>query len=185
MADAEICVASKRLDIAVPSDSPAFLKALPTRSGARPETNPCLPHYQKTDNPSKAVWEALIKRVFSEQNTNFPGSTGPHRSLVSLPDSQALFLDGDPSVPCARAFIGKEWAHIHGASDGSAHVGLSEADAATAIKAGWAERHLLAGKNGLVAGLVMIYAPRNDEEINVVLEILQAAYKFARGDLKP
>lgn len=125
-----------------------------------------------------------MQRVFGEKTTHFPGSTGPHRSHVSLPESQALFLDGDPAIPCTRAFIAKEWAHIHGETDGSSHLVLSDADAATAIKAGWAERHLLAGQK-VPTGLVMVYAPRNNEEIDIVIEILKASYKYARGDLAP
>lgn len=149
----------------------------------------CLPHQQRSDNPSKDVWEKMCKRIIAGCAELFPGTTGPHRSLVSLPDSLALFLDGDASIPCARPFIGKEFAHVHGVSDGSLHVGLSEADAQTVIKAGWGERHLLAGKQAgkmnVPAGLVMVYGPRNEQEIETVVDILRASYKWARGDIPP
>lgn len=131
----------------------------------------------------------MVDRVFQGTDALFPGSTGPHRSLVSLPDSLALYLDGDASIPCARPFIGKEWAHVHGVTDGSLHLGLSEADASAVIAAGWGERHLLAGKTfgsmNVPAGLVMVYGPRNEEEIEIVIEILKASYNWARGDVSP
>ena len=131
----------------------------------------------------------MVKRVFDNKATLFPGSTGPKRSLVSLPDSLALFLDEDTSTPCKNPMVGKEWGHLHGISDGSMHIGMSEADASTVIKSGWGERHLLAGKTmgdmKIPEGLIMVYGPRNDEEIEVVVEILKASYKWSRGDIEP
>lgn len=40
--------------------------------------------------------------------------------------------------------MGTEFAHLHGARDGSLHVTLPAADAADAIEKGWAELHPLA-----------------------------------------
>lgn len=187
MDEAESCNATKSLSINVPAGCPIFLVDLPARAGPRPKTNPCLPHQQTSENPSKELWDKLVARVFSADL--FPGSTGPHRSLVSLPDSLAMFLDGNPAIPCTHAVIGKEWAHVHGAKDGSLHVGLSEADAATVINANWGERHLLAGKNTgrmqVPEGLVMVYAPRDESDIEIIVRILKASYNYTRGDVEP
>ena len=159
---------------------------LQERSGSRPLTNPCLPHAQKSDNPTKEVWNELCLLVF--QSNIFEGANGPNRSMVSLPDSLALFMNDD--CPCKNAFIGREWAHVHGESDGSLHLNLAEADAATIIRKGWGERHLMAGKKmseklTLPNGLVMIYAPRDSVEIKEVIKIMTASYHFARGDYIP
>jgi phospholipase/carboxylesterase len=77
--------------------------------------------------------------------------------------------------------IGREFAHVHGESDGSLHIRLTEADARTLIETGWGELHLMAGIRGFPLGLVMVYAPRTIIEIQVILKILTASYDFAIG----
>lgn len=68
-----------------------------------------------------------------------------------------------------------EVAHIH-AVDGSMHMILSPSDAAKAIGAGWGELHGLAGLMGkLPASYTFVYAPRNDLEIDVVKQLLEAS----------
>ena len=152
------CSLGKRLDVIVPRGSPAFIsESFPARTGSRPDTHPCLPHYQMTENPPKPIWDELVRRMFSAGT--FPGTDGPLRSLVSLPDSQALFIS--PGHPAKNCFVGREFAHVHGVNDASLHVVLSEADAATLISLGWCELHLLAGKDigagkTLAPGLVMV-----------------------------
>ena len=66
------------------------------------------------------------------------------------------------------------------------HAGLSPRDAAAVIDAGWAERHLYAGRRfagggRLPAGMVLVYAPRDPAEVAVSLEILRAALAFAES----
>lgn len=185
-------IEGKRLSIEVPSGSPIFLQDIPQReqsSGAeRPFTNPCLPHSQLTENPSKEVWDELIRRVFEGGKcTSFPGVEGPNKSFVSLPCTQALHFK--ESKPNQRNFVKTEFAHVHGQDDGSLHLILSEADTKTVIDRGWGERHLLAGKpislGKLPEGLLMVYAPRSMAEIEVIMTILQSSYQFARGDFIP
>lgn len=62
-----------------------------------------------------------------------------------------------------------EFAHIHH-SDNSQHVVLAPLDAAEAIEKGWAVRFPLAGGGGVAGqeGRVMVYAPRDEAEIDVV-----------------
>ena len=104
----DAAVAAEPLSL-LPKDFP------PLRDGARPRTNTCLPHEQLTDNPPKALWDSLIDRVF----TRFAEHSDKGRSHVSLPVSQALHMRG--SVPATRFLVGREWAHVHGAHDGSMH----------------------------------------------------------------
>ncbi len=61
------------------------------------------------------------------------------------------------------------------------HVALSLKDAKTTIEAGWGEPHLLAGKSFVPFGLVLVYAPRDEGEIEVALRILMASFEFARS----
>jgi hypothetical protein len=56
--------------------------------------------------------------------------------------------------------------------------------AAEAIERGWAEIHPIA-RMGLIPGnVVMLYAPRDDGEVGVVLGLVRAALAFARGELR-
>ena len=72
-----------------------------------------------------------------------------------------------------------EIAHIH-PSDNSMHMVLSPSDAIAAIEMGWAQRHGLAGVAvGLPATYVMVYSPRNQEDLAVVERLLEAAITYA------
>ncbi len=100
---------------------------------------------------------------------------------------QALFMKrGSPLVP-ENSLIQNEFAHVHGEKDGSLHLRLSDADAKTLLESGWGELHLLAGmfisslNMNLPLGVVMVYAPRNMEEVAIVLSVVKASYDFARG----
>ena len=94
---------------------------------------------------------------------------------------------GERLAPNA-SMVAPEFAHIHGPLGGlgSWHLVLSEADASSVLAAGWGEAHLLAGQSmrglTLPRGLVMVYAPRNEAEADVVLRIVSASYSHARGD---
>lgn len=87
--DKGIQIDSKRFDELVKKEPVSFLGWLPQRDGKRPETLQCLPHSQLSQNPAKPVWEALHKRLFSTWDGIDPT---PQRSLVSLPQSQAMFM---------------------------------------------------------------------------------------------
>lgn len=74
-----------------------------------------------------------------------------------------------------------EIAHMH-AVDGSVHVTLTPRDAALVIERGWAERMGLAGQAfKLPSTLVFVYAPRDDEELDMVRKIVGAGVKLALG----
>ena len=47
------------------------------------------------------------------------------------------------------------------------------------IANGWAERHPLAGKHGLPSNIVMVYGPRDEQELEVVEELLRASHTHA------
>ena len=44
-----------------------------------------------------------------------------------------------------------------------------------------AERHPLAGRHGLPGNIVMVYGPRDDEELAVVEDLVRASHRFASG----
>ncbi|KAL2809141.1 hypothetical protein BJX63DRAFT_424064 [Aspergillus granulosus] len=76
--------------------------------------------------------------------------------------------------------------HAHGTSDHSIHVTLSLIDCKRAIESGWGQRFSLAGTKlfkDLTLGhlpaipleYILVYAPRNEEEIQVVMQIVKAS----------
>ena len=84
-----------------------------------------------------------------------------------------------------------ELGHIHGET--SLHLYLSPADAKVIIKKGWAERHRCARtqpwwfggvKNMWCIGdsFLLVYAPRNDEELEVLGTLIRASAMFMTGE---
>ena len=49
------------------------------------------------------------------------------------------------------------------------------------IANGWAERHPLAGRQGLPTNIVMVFGPRDDAELAVVEALLRASHAHALG----
>lgn len=118
-------------------------------------------------------------------------SKNPH--LIKIAPSQAerhsdamWLVDDIARAPEALQTQG-EFAHIHGTGDHSAHVVLSASDAKKVIDAGWGQRHGFAGYRPLgsvsdkivniPATYLLIYAPRNQKEIEVVMEIVRASLR--------
>jgi len=77
-----------------------------------------------------------------------------------------------------------EVCHAH-PSDGSMHLTLHPADAALVLSQAWGERHPLSSGGWLARfvppGFVMVYAPRNEEEIENVRRIVAAAVWWVGG----
>ena len=62
-----------------------------------------------------------------------------------------------------------EIGHMHG-SDGSMHLNLAPRDVNLVLEKGWGQRHPLSG-TVLYLGDFMVYSPRNEEELEVVMRI--------------
>ena len=94
--------------------------------------------------------------------------------------SAALFVYDFSPNHAYYTKIPDEFFHFHAAAEGSAHAFLSATDASLVIERGWAERHSLAGRGlGIPSTYVMIFAPRNDEEVDTVIMIAKAAARYA------
>lgn len=80
-------------------------------------------------------------------------------------------------LPAARhPIIDHEIAHAHH-SDHSLHVWLSDRDAKKVVDAGWGERFPLPVPNGWI----MVYAPRDEAEMDLVENIVRAAASYITG----
>jgi len=78
--------------------------------------------------------------------------------------------------------VGSEFAHFHPVpSDQSLHMMLPPEIAQEAIAAGWAELHPVARRGLLPPTAVMVYAPRDDVECDVVAGLIRISHSFAEG----
>lgn len=149
--------------------------SLPARSGPRPQTGPSMPHQQLSDNAPAGIQEKLFERARS-----LPGvRISPSR--VSVAGARAFFME-DTSKARPEAFmVDSEFAHLHPPYDGSLHLVLPAEVASKVIDKGWGEIHPMARGGGHSAVPLMVYGPRNDEELEFVWLILRASFEFAGG----
>lgn len=131
------------------------------------------------DSVSREKPEAKLTKQLLHHTIHHIANTNPH--LLTLRTSHpekfgpALFLTPDiPLPPFAKNSHG-EIAHIHLDADGTSHVTLS-----LAIEKGWGCRHGLSGVV-LLIGYLMIFAPRDEEEVEVLDKILKARVVFVSG----
>lgn len=153
------------------------MTGLPERHGPRPTTTPTNPHTQLDQQPpDRTQRDALAEAVLA-----LPGVVEVP-SRISVPGARALWLADGAHGPAEAFMIGKEFAHLHPGPDQSLHAMLPLDLARSAVDAGWAEPHP-AARLGLIAETaVMIYAPRDDAEREVVERLVRASHAFARGD---
>jgi phospholipase/carboxylesterase len=150
--------------------------ALPERRGPRPAISHHIPQQQVSDNAPAELQERLFASV-----TQLSGVTaGP--SAISVPGARGFVLepplrgpDDAFLVPAAR-----EFAHLHPGYDGSLHLALPPELAADAIRKSWAVPHPWAGVR-LSPGFVMVYGPRDEDELAVVTGIVEAGHAWASG----
>jgi hypothetical protein len=152
------------------------MRTLPARAGDRPRTTPTNPHTQLDQQPTDLRWvEELAERVFALPGVN------EEPSGISVPGARALVLaQGEPAGPPEAFLIGREFAHLHPAPDHSLHAMLPEETAREAIEAGWAEPHPVALRGLIPPTAVMLYAPRSEEELDVIESLVRASHAFAR-----
>lgn len=155
----------------------ATQKRLPARAGPRPRTTATNPHQQLDQQPSDPFWVDSVRR----RALALPGVV-ERPSLISVPGARALWLEEELAGGPPQAFlVGLEFAHFHPAPDLSLHLMLPEPVLSTAVELGWAEPHPVARLGLIPANAVMVYAPRDTAEMEVVAELVEASYSFARG----
>jgi hypothetical protein len=149
---------------------------LPTRAGDRPRTTPTNPHTQLDQQPTDLRWcDELARRVFA-----LPGVLD-EPSRISVPGARALVLaPGEPTGPAEAFLIEREFAHLHPAPDHSLHAMLPLETADEAVEAGWAEVHPVARLGLIPPTAVMLYAPRDEAELDVIERLVRASHAFAR-----
>ena len=148
---------------------------LAPRTGEKPTTTNKIPHEQIDQNSPADVYASLKDRAF-----DFPHVTRC-ASKISVPGAEALWLETDQNHQCAHAFmIGNEFAHVHPSYDGSLHLMLSEEDVTELLAKGWGEPHIFAAIGMIPRNTMMVYAPRDNEEVDIVMDIIAASYEYAK-----
>src|SRR4051794_16931072 len=152
--------------------------ALPMRDGPRPRTTPTNPHTQLDQQPTdQRLIEELARRAFALRGV----VEAPSR--ISVPGARALVLEpAEPTGPPEAFLIEREFAHLHPDPDHSLHAMLPTETVDEAVAAGWAEPHPVALRGLIPPTAVMLYAPRDEAELEVVERLVRASHAFARGD---
>jgi len=100
-------------------------------------------------------------------------------SRICVPGTRALCLqDGIERGPDVAFLTQREFAHLHPLLDGSLHATLPPDVFVSAIERGWAEPHVLS-RELVSPSVAMIYAPRNSEELMVVIKLVEQSRRFA------
>ncbi|MFL5032738.1 MAG: luciferase family protein [Xanthobacteraceae bacterium] len=143
------------------------------RAGPRPRTTASNPHTQLDQNAPPDLQEKVFDLARS-----LPGvATGP--SAISVPGARAFCLPAYTQAKRDAFLIDCEFAHIHPPRDGSLHMTLPPAIVDQVIANGWAELHPLAGQRGFPGNIVMVYGPRDADELAVVTDLLRASHAWA------
>jgi hypothetical protein len=159
-------------------DFSAYAQIFPRREGEKPATTNAEPHQQITQHGDVRLWDELKRRCF----TQLPGVVEAD-SKISIPGATALWLDKSHAVGPKDAFIiEREFAHMHPHPDASLHLQLPLEVAVFAIAGGWAEPHIVVWMGFATPGSVMVFAPRDDEELEVVWNLIQESYRYAIGE---
>jgi len=149
---------------------------LPKRSGPRPKTTSRLPHSQLTQHGPDDIVAQLHEWCFA-----LPSVANEH-SGISVPGARALVLHHGTECNHEAFMVGREFAHIHPHPDsGSMHLKVNAKDAQAVKDAGWGEDHYLVTQGHYPPGLIMVFSPRDAEELAVVKTIVARSYEFATG----
>ena len=144
------------------------------RAGPRPQTSEGIPHRQLDQNPDPSVY-ALVATRWGDMPGTVQGPSG-----VSVPGARALFL-----LPCdvcneRYGFMhGREFAHLHPAGDGSFHMALAPDDLQCVLARGWGELHPWVPSGRVLPNVAMVFAPRDELEAQLVLDIAAASMRNA------
>ncbi|KAH7080540.1 hypothetical protein BKA63DRAFT_246361 [Paraphoma chrysanthemicola] len=151
--------------------------ALPTRKGPRPLVQGVAPQRQQTQKSDAAIYRLLVARLRALAQDSRNRLT--ERTSCFEKHSSGLFT----SIPITRT-CGGEICHAH-PSDGSMHLTLHPADAKLMLENKWGERHPLARggwcRRFVPKEFVLIYAPRDEAEVDVVMSIVAASIWWVSG----
>jgi hypothetical protein len=149
---------------------------LRARAGDRPAVSNVGPQAQLSQQSSPELWGLLVARSFA-----LPAVEEGH-SQVSPASSRAVFLreQREERLPETSLAPGMrlEPVHLHGVADTSIHLCLPVERAEEVAALGWAEPH----QYGDFGTELLVYGPRDVDELEIVLELIGESLAFASGD---
>jgi hypothetical protein len=152
--------------------------ALPFREGEHPEIGQEPPQLQFSDLGPEDVRLALKEWAFS----TFPNVI-EHDTAISVPTTRALWLDESVLAAHDDAFMptpgSREFCHLH--RDGSFHAVVDVSVEDEILEKRWGVRHMYYDRG---VKEMLVYAPRNDDELIVAKKIVTESYRYASGDVE-
>lgn len=179
-----------------------YLSIFPERPGKRPMVRRIVTTEQVNQRASRTLfyWTRILLQSYETRHPEYLQIKAPYLE----PGNDALFWDiGDRLA--GAIYQPEEWggeiAHVNHA-DGSLHVVLHPEDVRRVIEAGWGERHPLCANDKrwfrllfhgfmerrlpVPEGRVLVYAPRDEGDLQVLDAILESAVWYAtRGEVFP
>ncbi|KAF2873131.1 hypothetical protein BDV95DRAFT_568884 [Massariosphaeria phaeospora] len=174
------------------ANEPGFFPAdfPPQRASPRPPLGRhAVPQRQLEQLPSEAIRQQFVDKFEAL------GEAAQQRGFVEIKQSlyerqhSALFVSTNQKWHSVAQQTRGEIAHIHAGLDGSFHVVLHPADSKKLIETGWGQRHGFSGVTVMkrVAGFslpvtyMLVYAPRDEAELDVAQAIVKASIGFMAG----
>jgi hypothetical protein len=78
--------------------------------------------------------------------------------------------------------VAREFAHLHQPSDGSLHMVMPPRLVRQVLSRGWGEPHPVAEMGFIPPTTMMVYGPRERDELEVVWSLIRASHAYARGE---
>lgn len=166
------------------ADGPRNLtRSLPKRDGDRPQILArTMPQRQRPEPLDPKVRERVhgLPAKFCKEH--------PDVLILDLSKTEGRSTDAiyaKPDLPgrhpsAKDKILGNEIAHVHPAEN-SLHVWLSGPDAKEVVEKGWGERFPLSAMGMCHPSFIMVYAPRNMADVDVIEEIVSAGVQFLTG----
>lgn len=152
------------------------LRIFPERPGPEPTVTTVEPQEQLDQLGPAEVWDELLRRA-----NGLPG-VSEHDSVISVKGARAFWLDAEMiKGPKDSLIMETEFAHIHPRPDSSWHLQLPYELAVLAVSAGWGRIHTVVWLGDAPANSMLLYSPRNEQEMELVWSLVEEAYRYATG----
>jgi hypothetical protein len=145
------------------------------REGEAPQVGQVPPQLQFSDKSPRDIYQKFHNWMFS----TFP-KVREESTKISVQSSVAMWLDENENVGHIDAFMppsgGREFTHLH--LDGSIHTVVDTEIEDEIINKNWGVRHMYYNRG---VKEVLVYAPRNMEELEILKSIVVKSYEYATG----
>jgi len=146
---------------------------LDARDGVMPNVTSGIPHIQLDQTSSDETYDKLAAQTYAIDGIL------DSASQASLPGARAISVVPELAINQSAMIVGREFAHIHaGPGRGSLHLVLSATNAAMVVEKGWGVYHPFA-LDGSLPGMVMVFAPRDGQDVATIIRIVEASFGFA------